>query len=239
MATIVRTYVHEETGHTINVYESGAEYDADAGRLVKPAAGTVIDSTKKATEYNRRRREKTAAAMRHRITAAMNAGLLPPGEFVNGSAEATAAAGAVLWEDVVMNADAYPRDRILAFETLTKYMGTAPAKDGTDGTDGGTDAAAMRDTARANAAAAAMIAKVLQDVLTVQANQPTAPADVIDGTAATAAAQPPRLPAAAAPAAPPADGNGNGKPPPTAGTQAASRTAPPPQADEDTNHDDK
>jgi hypothetical protein len=229
MATIVRTYVHEETGHRINVYESGAEYDADAGRLVKPAAGTVIDSTKNATEYNRRRREKTAAAMRHRITAAMNAGLLPPGEFVNGSAEATAAAGAVLWEDVVMNADAYPRDRILAFETLTKYMGTAPAKDGTDGTDG-TAAAAMRDTARANAAAAAMIAKVLGDVLTVQANQPTAPADVIDGTAATAtaAAQPPRLPAAPQAAAAPADG-----------THAASRTAPPPQADEDTNHDDK
>jgi hypothetical protein len=228
MATIVRTYVHEETGHRINVYESGAEYDADAGRLVKPAAGTVIDSTKKATEYNRRRREKTAAALRRRVTAAMNAGLLPPGEFVNGSAEATAAAGAVLWEDVVMNADAYPRDRILAFETLTKYMGTAPAKDGTDGTDG-TAAAAMRDTARANAAAAAMIAKVLQDVLTVQASQ-TAPAEVIDGTAAppTAAAQPPRLPAAPQAAAAPADG-----------THAASRTAPPPQADEDTNHDDK
>jgi hypothetical protein len=54
MAEIVET--REVDGRRINVYASGAEYDMDAKRLVKPASHTVI-TQENATDLNRRRLE--------------------------------------------------------------------------------------------------------------------------------------------------------------------------------------
>ena len=179
MSKVVETV--ERDGEVIRIYESGAEYSVTRGRLVKPAARTLITS-QNATEYNRKRQEKTAAALRQAITAAMNAGLLPPGVVVRDSAEAAAAAGAAIWEAVVMNPEAYPRDRLEAWDKLSKYMGALPADIKHTQPDDGTAAARLNAAAAgATAEAAAVLARVLADVARIQQAQP--PAVVIDGTA--------------------------------------------------------
>lgn len=169
----------ERDGRKIRIYESGLEMDDQTGAIVKPAPGTVIRTGERSTELHRRRREKTARLTRRRITDRMNSGLLPPGTLpVADSAEATAEAAAVLWEDVVMNPDAYPRDRVLTFDRLTQFMGTSPATD---------DQPAATDAARLNAAAALVngeTARVLlqlwNDVAAAQARQAQPGAVVLD-----------------------------------------------------------
>ena len=64
-AKIVDTVIRD--GHTIQIYESGAEFDRTTGRLCKPATKNIIDS-EKAKEYNRRYRELRAQT----ITEAAN-----------------------------------------------------------------------------------------------------------------------------------------------------------------------
>lgn len=166
MAKVISEYTNE-AGEIIKVYESGAEFNTARGRLVKPAAGTVIRTAAKATEYNRRRREKAAAELRRRIRQAAADGM-PPGTVVRHSADAFAAAGAMLFEEVVMNSDAYPRDRLETLDKLGKWTGiiedpkTAKIEDPN----------AARLTAAAaglTAQAAAVLARVLGDVQAAQA----------------------------------------------------------------------
>lgn len=172
--------VIERDGRNVLVYESGLERDAESGRILKPAAGTLI-TRQNSTAYHRRRQEKTAALLRRRITDATNSGLLPPGvPAVRDSAEAFAVGGQVIWEDVVMNADAYPRDRLEAWQTLGKYSRVLPADPRQADAD-------PDESARLNAAAAVMnvqtariLARVLADVKRAQASPPPA---VVDGTA--------------------------------------------------------
>jgi hypothetical protein len=54
MANIVE--VVERDGDTINIYESGAEYNVTQKKLVRPASHTLI-TDENATAYNRRRQE--------------------------------------------------------------------------------------------------------------------------------------------------------------------------------------
>lgn len=194
MPKVINTYTNEQ-GEVINEYESGAVYNVSRGRLAKPAAATVIRSREKATEYNRKRQEKTAARLRQGITAAAAAVLPDP---VGDSAEAFAAAGAMLFEQIVLNSEAYPRDRMEAFEKLGKYAGTLPADlRQTADADGGTAAAA--GAAAGATAAAAVLARVFADVARMQEA-----ADVVDGVTADGTPPPPMLTDAAA-AQPPAD----------------------------------
>lgn len=53
-AQIIETI--ERDGDTINVYESGAEYNVTQKKLIKPASNTLI-TAENATAYNRRRQE--------------------------------------------------------------------------------------------------------------------------------------------------------------------------------------
>ena len=176
MSKVVETV--ERDGEVIRIYESGAEYSVTRGRLVKPAARTLITS-QNATEYNRKRQEKTAAALRARLTDAAAASLPVP---VRDSAEAFAESGAMLFEQVVLNSEAYPRDRMEAWEKLSKYIGALPADIKHTQPDDGTAAARLNAAAAgATAEAAAVLARVLADVARIQQAQP--PAVVIDGTA--------------------------------------------------------
>ena len=49
---------------------------------------------------------------------------------VRGSAQAVAYAAGQLWTEIVLNDDAYPRDRMEAWEKIGRYAGTLPAAGG-------------------------------------------------------------------------------------------------------------
>jgi hypothetical protein len=184
MAKVIDTYTNE-AGHEIDVYESGAEYNRTLKRLAKPAAHTVI-TAQNATALNRKRQEKAAAELRRRITEAARQGM-PPGTLIRHSADAFAAAGVQLFEEVVMNSDAYPRDRKEVFEMLGKYAQVLPADMRQAATDDGTAAAALHAaTAAANAQTARILARVFADVKRVQAQQAQPPAAVVDAEAVDA-----------------------------------------------------
>src|SRR5689334_25087709 len=114
MATIVDTYTKD--GDTINVYESGAHYNATRGRLVKAPPSAMITS-ERSYELKRLRAEKTARLLREKIVAAT--GKISDLKITTAT-EAVAEVGGILWEEIVLNPDAYPRDRMEAFDKLTE-----------------------------------------------------------------------------------------------------------------------
>lgn len=125
MAKVIRTY-KDDAGHEIAVYESGAEYDTVAKRLVKPATATVLTS-ERATSLIRQRREKAAAALRSAIVTETMDKLDVPHR---SSVAAVAAAGGILWREIVLadpeTPGVYPRDRLEAWEKLGKYAEVLP-----------------------------------------------------------------------------------------------------------------
>lgn len=122
MAKIVNTYTNDE-GHIINVYESGAEYNTATSRLVKASPKTQITS-ENATSYIRKRQEKTARLLREQIVKAHNA-IMPTS--AHNSPEAIALSGAMLYEEIVLNSDAYPRDRLETWREIGKYAEVLPS----------------------------------------------------------------------------------------------------------------
>lgn len=113
----------ERDGRQIVVYDSGLERDKETGKIVKPAAHALI-TPEKANLYHRRRQEKAAALLRQRIRDAHNS-VMP--SQVTTSAEAFAMSGAMLYEEITLNSDAYPRDRLETWEKLGKYADVLPA----------------------------------------------------------------------------------------------------------------
>lgn len=154
-ANVVETV--ERDGHQIAIYESGAEYDMTDKRLVKPASGTVI-TVQNATVFNRKRQEKAAALLRDRIRQRHSAGDMTP---VRSSAEAFAESGALLYEEVVLSPDAYPRDRIEAWEKLGKYACVLPA----DARSGQLSAEQPGTVQQIASGVADAMARVLADIL--------------------------------------------------------------------------
>jgi hypothetical protein len=114
MPTIVDTVIRD--GETINIYESGAEYNATRGHLVKPPPHALI-TPERSRQLREMRAAKAARLLREKITAATaKVSDLP----IKSAPEAVAEVGGILWEEIVLNADAYPRDRMEAFEKLTE-----------------------------------------------------------------------------------------------------------------------
>lgn len=101
------------------ILASGVIYDANIGRIVKRVAPDPYAITKENTrEFTRRRKEKAAALLRQKITETHNASMPSP---VTSSAGAFAEAGAMLYEQIVLNSEAYPRDRMDAWQKLGQY----------------------------------------------------------------------------------------------------------------------
>jgi len=100
------------------ILKNGAVYDLDKGRIVaNPGGGTSAITPARSRELREIRAAKVARLTRQKITAATaKISDLP----IRSSAEAVAEVAGILWEEIVLNAEAYPRDRMEAFEKLTE-----------------------------------------------------------------------------------------------------------------------
>ena len=172
-AQIIKT--EDRDGRKVNIYDSGMELDAATGHIIR-RPDSVAFTPETARLAVRKRQEKYKARLRKGITESTNAGLLPAGTPpVTDAADAFAAAGVQLWEQVVMNSEAYPRDRKETYEMLGKQAGvlTDPRQPGSD-----PEASRMQAIAAvANADTARTLARILADVKQVQES------NVIDGKA--------------------------------------------------------
>jgi hypothetical protein len=117
------------------ILKSGVIYDENKGRFVGKAHDNPYAFTSEnAHEFHRLRREKTAALLRLRIVEVYNAGMP---DSAKSSAGAFAGAGAMLFEQIVLNSEAYPRDRMEAWDKLGKAAGVLADPREPGGTDGG------------------------------------------------------------------------------------------------------
>lgn len=108
--------IPQEAKPRTKVLKNGAVYDYGRGRIVaNPGGGTTAITPQKSSEYKQARKEKAAALLRSRIREAHNSGDMTP---VRSSAAAFAESGALLYQEVVLNPDAYPRDRLETWKTL-------------------------------------------------------------------------------------------------------------------------
>ena len=156
----------ERAGRLVRVYESGLELDDQTGRILKPAAGTLI-TREKATDLHRQRRKKTAALLRQRIASEHSAAMPNP---ANTAAEAFADSGGMLYSQVVLNSEAYPRDRKEMWEMLGKYSEVLPAD--VRQPDAGPEAARLQAlTAAASVETARILERVFRDVKAEQEQQ--------------------------------------------------------------------
>lgn len=116
MAKVVETV--ERDGHVIKVYDNGMERN-ERGRIVKPPLDTRI-TKENSSELHRARQEKAQRLLREAIVTETMDKLDVP---AHGPAAAVAAAGGILWREIVLDPNAYPRDRMEAWEKLGKYSG--------------------------------------------------------------------------------------------------------------------
>ena len=107
----------ERDGRKIAVYDNGMEKDAVTGRIVKAPPHAKI-TKENAHALQRKRQEKAARLLREAIVTETMDKLDVPR---HGSAAAVAAAGGILWREIVLDANSYPRDRLDAWEKLGKY----------------------------------------------------------------------------------------------------------------------
>lgn len=146
----------------------------ETGRIIKPAPSALITS-ESANLLQRKRQEKAARLLRERIAKAHNSGKM---DVVKGSAEAFAESGALLYEEIVLDPTAYPRDRVDTWEKLGKYAGVLPS----DMKRQDTDTQSIAQAAAVGAGVAAGIAQVLRDVLGSDNNN-YRKHDIVDGQA--------------------------------------------------------
>lgn len=91
----------------------------EGGKLLKRLEGGADAITPQtAREMHQKRQELTARKLADAIAATTSGHL----KLNVGAPEAVAAAGGILWKDIVLGGDpnAYPRDRIQAFDVLTQ-----------------------------------------------------------------------------------------------------------------------
>ncbi len=107
-----------QLGPRTKILKNGAVYDLDKGRIVSnPGGGTSAITPARSRELREIRAAKVARLTREKITAATaKISDLP----IKSSAAAVAEVAGILWEEIVLNAEAYPRDRMEAFEKLTE-----------------------------------------------------------------------------------------------------------------------
>lgn len=99
---------NDEKGHVIVKYESGMIRDLDTHSIIKATDNPYFADNWR--EMQMQRKERAAAAMRDEISR-QTFGLDDP----HKSIEAVGYMAGMLWKDIAMNPDAYPRDRLNTF----------------------------------------------------------------------------------------------------------------------------
>lgn len=90
------------------------------GRFAPGTRPPVPITAENSIAFHRKRQEKAARLLRERIAQeTRNVSTLP----VNSGAEAVAEAGSYLWREIVLSPEAYPRDRLAAWESIGKHAG--------------------------------------------------------------------------------------------------------------------
>lgn len=161
----------ERDGHIIREYNNGMVRDMTTNKIMRPPTSALI-TPEKANVLQRKRQEKQARLLRERITQAHNANMPT---LVKGSAEAFAESGAMLYENIVLNTDAYPRDRLETWEKLGRYAAVLPADIRTVGADADAQPITVNNTVNNT------IIQILEDV--TRAQSASGSADVVEGKA--------------------------------------------------------
>jgi hypothetical protein len=112
----------ERDGRTIAIYDNGMERDVEANKIIRPPTAALITKDN-AREIRAMRQEKAARLLRERIRAATEKISDLP---IGSSAAAVAEAGGILWDEIVLNTEAYPRDRMEAWLKLGQMAGVIP-----------------------------------------------------------------------------------------------------------------
>ena len=162
MATLVETV--EREGRTIRVYDNGMEYDMDNKKIIKPPANGPITTRERGQELAKKRHEKTARLLRERIKESTSK---ISDLKIGSSAAAVAEAGGILWEEIVLNAEAYPRDRLDAWLKLGQLAGVIP------------NAQQKQEQEKSDAGTVSAVTDLLRELRTA-IQQPRQAADVID-----------------------------------------------------------
>jgi hypothetical protein len=172
MATKLETI--ERDGKQINIYDNGMEQDADTGKIIKPPSGVAFNS-ETGKLANNKRQEKFREYLGNRLTEVHNS--IMPNQVTNGD-EALAESLAMIHEQVVLNPDAYPRDRLEATNQLTRHLDLVIERSKKEQEDA---AKLTALTSVANVESARLILRILNDIAKLQAGEAVTPPRFIDG----------------------------------------------------------
>lgn len=143
-ATVVEEYTDETTGHLVRRYENGMLYDMTTGRIARPPDREYrgIQSAEDARRLRQMQVDRAEEAIAKAIAdKTKEHGKISP---LAGPVEALAAAAGILWDEVVLNSRAKPRDRREVYETIGRDAGLR--RDARENRDtGGPDAPQVLD----------------------------------------------------------------------------------------------
>jgi hypothetical protein len=160
------------------------ERNLTTNRIVRPPTAALI--TKKTASAmgllsKEKRQERTARMIRSQIRSVTAEKF---GVRMNTSSEAVAVTAGTLWQDVVLNPEAYARDRILAFNKIGQIADEIPnvlQRTDAEKTPAGAAASAI------GTELARQFMDIVRDVLTAQTRQAAQDPNVIDTRPAEAA----------------------------------------------------
>jgi len=132
MVDLKREFIDQETGHSMREYQNGMIRDMQTARIVKPPNTSVITS-ENASDYHRMRREKKERMIRNEILEKQNRLSANDPKRIrpaSNAIEAIAISAGLLWEEIVLNQKAYARDRLQAYQEMTREAGMSNSKNG-------------------------------------------------------------------------------------------------------------
>ncbi len=97
--------------------ENGIILRDKQGKFVKGTQPGTMITKDNAAEMSKRRKLKAQAILRQQIKDKWN-DTAPPGEQISTSAEAIGMTGGMLYEQIVLNSEAYPRDRLETYKAI-------------------------------------------------------------------------------------------------------------------------
>jgi hypothetical protein len=113
----------DETGREVLTYPSGLK----TGRIIHPMNETHINSSERGRELATVRHERVRKKVRRAILKATQEANIPDTEVLTAS-DAYAVGASIVWQNSVLNPDAYPRDQIEGLEVIGRLGDMIPNK---------------------------------------------------------------------------------------------------------------